>query len=73
MMNFSNDEINLMCIYDTGTRTGLIHALSEMRGELSADEAELRQLTDSTIEKLSTITDEEFEIVELYPDFDSEE
>lgn len=72
-MNFSNDEMNLMCIYDTGTRTGLIKALSEMRGELGADEADLRRLTDSTIEKLSAMTDEEFETVELYPDFDDEE
>ncbi len=72
-MNFSNDEMNLMCIYDTGTRTGLIKALSEMRGELGADEADLRRLTDSTIEKLSAMTDEEYETVELYPDFDDEE
>lgn len=64
---------NHLCIYDTGTRTGLIKALSEMRGELGADEAELRQLTDSTIEKLSAITDDEFATVELYPDFDDEE
>ena len=72
-MIFSNDEMNLMCIYDTGTRTGLIKALSEMRGELGADEAELRRLTDSTIEKLSAMTDDEYETVELYPDFDDEE
>ena len=72
-MNFSNDEMNLMCIYDTGTRTGLIKALSEMRGELGTDEVELRRLTDSTIEKLSAMTDKEYETVELYPDFDDEE
>lgn len=72
-MNFTNDEMNLMCIYDTGTRTGLIKALSEMRGELGADEVELRRLTDSTIEKLSAMTDKEYETVELYPDFDDEE
>ncbi len=72
-MNFSNDEMNLMCIYDTGTRTGLIKALSEMRGELGADETELRRLTDTTIEKLSAISDGEYEAIELYPDFDDEE
>lgn len=69
-MNFSNDEMNLMCICDTGTRAGLIHALSEMRGELDADETELLRLTDTTIEKLRTITDGEYEAIELYPDFD---
>ena len=54
-MNFTNDEMNLMCIYDTGSRTGLMKALSEMRKELSTDEVELRELTDSTLNKLSAM------------------
>ena len=70
MMNFTNDEMNLMCIYDTGNRTGLINALSEMRKELSTDEIELRELTDSVLNKLSAIPDEDYEKLELYPDFD---
>ena len=69
-MNFLNDEMNLMCIYDTGNRTGLIKALSDMREELSSDEAELRKLTDSTLSKLSAMSDEDYEKLELYPDFD---
>ncbi len=72
-MNFTNDEMNLMCIYDTGSRTGLMKALSEMRKELSTDEVELRELTDSTLNKLSAMTDEEYANMELYPDFDDEE
>lgn len=70
MMNFTNDEMNLMCIYDTGSRTGLINALSEMRKELDADEAALRELTDSVLNKLSAMADEDYEQLELYPDFD---
>lgn len=73
MMIFNNDEMNLMCIYDTGSRTGLMNALSEMRKELSADEVELRELTDSTLNKLSAMSDEDYEKLELYPDFDDEE
>ena len=73
MMNFSNDEMNLMCIYDTGNRTGLINVLLEMRKELSVDETELLALTDSTIEKLSTMSDADYDGLELYPDFDDEE
>lgn len=69
-MNFTNDEMNLMCIYDTGNRTGLINALFEMRKELGTDEAELRELTDSTLKKLSTMSDEDYAKLELYPDFD---
>ena len=72
-MNFTNDEMNLMCIYDTGSRTGLINALSEMRKELSTDEVELRELTDSTLKKLAAMSDEDYANMELYPDFDDEE
>ena len=72
-MNFTNDEMNLMCIYDTGSRTGLMKALSEMRKELSTDEVELRELTDSTLNKLAAMSDEDYANMELYPDFDDEE
>ena len=72
MMDFTNDEMNLMCIYDTGSRTGLINALSEMRKELDADEVALRELTDSVLNKLSAIPDEDYEKLELYPDFDDD-
>ena len=69
-MNFTNAEMNLMCIYDTGNRKGLINALSEMRKELSMDETDLRELTDSTLNKLSAMSDEDYAKLELYPDFD---
>ena len=70
MGNFTFEEMNLMCIYNTGSRTGLIDALTEMRGELSPEEAELRELTDSALMKLRAMTDDEFAQLELYPDFD---
>lgn len=73
MGNFTFDEMNLMCIYNTGTREGLINALKEMRGYLEPDEAELLALTDSTLEKLSSMGNMEFEALELYPDFDDKE
>ena len=69
MNNFTFEETNLLCIYNTGSRTGLIDALTEMRGELSPEEAELRELTDSALSKLQAVTDEEFAQLELYPDF----
>ena len=70
MTDFTNDEMNLMCIYDTGDRTGLIKALSEMRKELNTEEVELREMTDSVLKKLSTMSDADYEKLELYPDFD---
>ena len=70
MGNFTFEEMNLMCIYNTGSRAGLIESLNEMRGELSAEETELMELTDSTLRKLQAMTDDEFVELELYPDFD---
>lgn len=73
MENFTFEEMNLMCIYNTGTRTGLMDALKEMRGYLETDETELLALTDSTMEKLAHMSDEAFDALELYPDFGDEE
>lgn len=66
MGNFTFEETNLLCIYNTG----LIEALTEMCGELSPEEAELRELTDSALSKLRAMSDAEFAELELYPDFD---
>ena len=70
MGNFTFEEINLLCIYNPGSRLGAIEALTEMRRELSPDETELLALTDSTLAKLRAMTDADFDALELYPDFD---
>ena len=70
MTNFTNDEMNLMCIYSAGNRSGLIQKLTEMKKYLERDEVQLLSLTESTLRKLGTMTDEEFGQLELYPDFD---
>ncbi len=70
MGNFTFEEMNLMCIYNTGSRTGLMESLTEMRGHLTVEEHELRELTDSALFKLRSMTDAEFDELELYPDFD---
>ena len=72
-MIFTNDELNLMCIYDTGSRMGLIEALSTMREQLEADETELLQMTDSAIKKLHCMSDDVFAALELFPDFNEED
>ena len=72
-MNFTNDELNLMCIYDTGSRMGLIDALSTMREQLEADETELLQMTNSAIKKLCAMSDEDYAAMELFPDFNEED
>ena len=69
-MNFSYEEINLMALYNAGSRERLIEVLTEMRTYLTWSETELRDLTDSTLDKLAGMSDAEFNALELYPDFD---
>ena len=52
---------------------GLIAVLEEMRGYLEPDEDELRDLTDSALSKLRSMSDGEFDALDLYPDFDAED
>ncbi len=68
-MTISYGQQQLMSIYNTGTRLGLIRTLTEMRTYLEDDEQELKALTDSTIAKLNTMTDAEFAELDLVPDF----
>lgn len=71
MMNFTNDEMNLMCIYSAGgNRTGLMEKLTEMKRYLESDEADLLALTESTLAKLGKMSNAEFDALELIPDFD---
>ena len=73
MMKITFEEQQLMSLYNTGTRTGLITALEEMRGYLTADETELRELTDSAIAKLRRMSDAEYDALDLFPDFEKED
>ena len=73
MIHFTHDEFNLMAIYNTGTRAGLIDVLTEMRKYLESDETELLALTDSALAKLNMLTEAEFDSLDLMPDFDETE
>lgn len=73
MNDFTFEEQNLVCIYNSsGTRAGVIAALTEMRGYLEPDEDELRELTDNALTKLERMSDADFEALELVPDFETE-
>ncbi len=67
-MNFRKKELILMMLYSPGTRTGLIAELTKMRGQLGTKERGLLSLTDSVLEKLNRITDDDFDALPLYPD-----
>lgn len=71
MSKFTVEETNLICIYNTGTRVGLITELSEMQTHLEQDETELLELTQKVIGKLTNMSDEDFDNIarELVADF----
>ena len=83
MIRFNTEEQNLICLYDPGSREGLIYELREMQKDLMPDEDDLEALTRSALAKLERMTDAEyFEIAEAlnpfyplddasYPDEDS--
>ena len=63
-----------MALYNaSGTRQGLIDALEEMRGFLGPDDAELKAFSESCIEKLTAMSDEEYRGMELDSVLDAEE
>ena len=74
MNELTFEERTLLCLYNSaGPRTGLIAALTEMRGYLGPDEDELRDLTDSALAKLGRMTDSDYAALDLTPDIDPED
>ena len=70
MKTITYEEQQLMAIFNSaGTRQGLISALEEMHGQLTAEDAELKELTNSSLDKLRDMTDAEFDTLDLFPDF----
>lgn len=65
-MELTKEELFLMMLYSPGDRSGLIKALKKMRGQLAPDETFLSALSESVLEKLSAMSDEEYEKLDLY-------
>ena len=64
---FTDDELNLMMIYNPGSREGLIEELTKMQSQLTGRDKELRRWTKSVLAKLSAMSDESFSSLELLP------
>ena len=69
MTNLTHDEMNLLCIYQKNTRIGTMDAITVMRQYLEQDETELLEMSDSLLTKLEQMSDEEFDSLEKFPDF----
>jgi HJR/Mrr/RecB family endonuclease len=72
MSKFTVEEMNLICIYNTGSRTGLLSELAHMKTHLEKDEVELLRLAKSVMDKIDAMSDDEFESItkELITDFE---
>lgn len=65
-MFFTVEETNLMCCFDTSSRSKLI---SEMKNlPLNDLDNEIAELLYKTIQKLEGMTDEEFDALYIVPD-----
>lgn len=72
MGKFTVEETNLICIYNTGSRIGLLSELSQMRNHLEQDETELLELSQSVMDKVTAMSNDEFDsiVAELIADFE---
>jgi len=61
---FTIEEINLLCIYDTTTRAGLLADLRQALPDIT--DPELREITENAAAKLEAMTDAEY--IEIQPD-----
>ncbi len=71
MSKFTVEEMNLISIYNTGSRLGLLSELTQMKTHLEKDETELLGLAQSVMDKVFAMTDGEFDstTAELIADF----
>lgn len=70
-MEFTVEEMNLMCIYDTGSKASLINGI--VNGMEDAGEPELLGLMQSIVDKLNRLTEQEFLQISFSPEFGFEE
>ena len=62
-----------MCIYDTGSRMGLIRELQKLGPELAEEDAELMYLVQNVLQKLTAMSDQEYRELILVPDYKDED
>jgi len=68
---FTVEEINLLCFFDTGTRGALLSDLIEAVDSFSEDE--ILEIAQSALNKVSKMSDADFAALDFYPVYDDEE
>ena len=69
-MNFSMEEMNLICVYNATTRPSLIREIQHGLPDTADDE--LREIMVQVLSKLERLTDEEFSAINFYADYDED-
>ncbi len=64
----SFDEYRLMSLYNPSNCAGLIETLQEVRGYLTDEDEEVIEVMDSCLRKLRSMTDAEYDELDLFPD-----
>lgn len=68
MNGFTPEEQIIILLYSPGNLSGLIAQLTEMKGYLTPAEKKLKTLTETTLSKLSQITEDAFNQLDFFPD-----
>ena len=71
MMHFTDDELNLICIYDTKSKSALIDDLQ--RALPYIEEGELKSITKSVLSKFRAMSNAEFSCMEFSPTIGGDE
>ena len=66
---FTADERTLLALYLEDTKAQTEENISKMQKELTSAEKELFLLAEDVLEKLSSLTEEEFQALDLFSDF----
>lgn len=59
-MNFNREEINLLSLYNTGSKDETLMELREMQSYLLEDETDLKHLSDTVISKIQKLSNREY-------------
>ena len=59
-MHFNREEINLLSLYNTGSKDETLMELREMQSYLLEDETDLKHLSDTVISKIQKLSNRKY-------------
>ena len=65
LMVFTVEEENLICVYDTSSRTALINSITDATPHF--EEPEMIEIAENIITKLNAMNDGEFSVLTFHP------